>query len=172
MALIHCPECNKKVSDQAKSCPDCGYPISEMKKNAVNNAALSQKAITYQDVLNECNGNTNLVRQMLVNKYGYSYEDAKDAVIFGFPNIKIIDYTKLSKTIKCQICNREISPTAESCPHCGENFGKRCPKCKSSNIQKIDGLSKGVSALAFGFFASNTVLNDYRCLSCGNKFKE
>ncbi|MGD9931656.1 MAG: SH3 domain-containing protein [Mangrovibacterium sp.] len=27
MALIHCPECNKQISDQAQSCPNCGYPI-------------------------------------------------------------------------------------------------------------------------------------------------
>lgn len=27
MALIDCPECNKKVSDQSISCPQCGYPI-------------------------------------------------------------------------------------------------------------------------------------------------
>lgn len=27
--LIGCPECEKKVSDRAKSCPDCGFPIAE-----------------------------------------------------------------------------------------------------------------------------------------------
>ena len=29
MALIHCPECNKEVSDRAKMCPNCGYPLCE-----------------------------------------------------------------------------------------------------------------------------------------------
>ena len=29
MALINCPECNKQVSDNAKSCPDCGFPIRD-----------------------------------------------------------------------------------------------------------------------------------------------
>lgn len=28
MALIHCPECNKEVSDTAKMCPHCGYDIA------------------------------------------------------------------------------------------------------------------------------------------------
>lgn len=28
MALIHCPECGRQVSDRAASCPDCGCPIS------------------------------------------------------------------------------------------------------------------------------------------------
>ncbi len=27
MALIHCEECNKEVSDKAASCPNCGAPI-------------------------------------------------------------------------------------------------------------------------------------------------
>ena len=30
MALINCPECNKEVSDIAKTCPNCGFPISEI----------------------------------------------------------------------------------------------------------------------------------------------
>ena len=29
MALIHCPECGKEVSDQAKTCVGCGYPIQK-----------------------------------------------------------------------------------------------------------------------------------------------
>lgn len=27
MALIKCPECKKKISDQCENCPNCGYPI-------------------------------------------------------------------------------------------------------------------------------------------------
>lgn len=27
MALIHCPECNNQISDQAPACPQCGYPL-------------------------------------------------------------------------------------------------------------------------------------------------
>ncbi len=30
MALIHCPECAKQVSDQSKTCINCGYPISKL----------------------------------------------------------------------------------------------------------------------------------------------
>ena len=76
-----------------------------------------------------------------------------------------------AKLISCEVCKNNISSNAESCPHCGEPMKKRCPKCKSTNIQRIGGLSKGISAGLFGMFAANTVLNDYQCKDCGNKFK-
>jgi hypothetical protein len=32
MALISCPECTKKISDQAPSCPQCGCPIKSVRE--------------------------------------------------------------------------------------------------------------------------------------------
>jgi zinc-ribbon domain len=29
MALITCPECGQKVSDQATTCPSCAYPLKQ-----------------------------------------------------------------------------------------------------------------------------------------------
>jgi hypothetical protein len=29
MTLISCPECQRKISDQAQSCPQCGYPLAK-----------------------------------------------------------------------------------------------------------------------------------------------
>ena len=38
MALIYCPECNKKISDQATVCPGCGVKITtELKQKALKN---------------------------------------------------------------------------------------------------------------------------------------
>lgn len=34
MALVKCPECNKKISEHAISCPDCSYPLEKMKLRA------------------------------------------------------------------------------------------------------------------------------------------
>ena len=33
MALIHCPECGKEVSDQAAACIHCGYPLSKARED-------------------------------------------------------------------------------------------------------------------------------------------
>lgn len=30
MALIHCPECGKEISDKAKSCIHCGCPLDDL----------------------------------------------------------------------------------------------------------------------------------------------
>ena len=32
MALIHCPECGKEVSDQAPACIHCGYPLAKARE--------------------------------------------------------------------------------------------------------------------------------------------
>ncbi|THB69920.1 MAG: zinc ribbon domain-containing protein [Desulfovibrio sp.] len=29
MSLVHCPECNSKVSDQARQCPHCRLPLRD-----------------------------------------------------------------------------------------------------------------------------------------------
>ena len=33
MALISCPECSKKISDQSNSCPHCGYPMKPQRSD-------------------------------------------------------------------------------------------------------------------------------------------
>lgn len=36
MAMINCPECGKKISDQASNCPNCGYIINKSSEPAIN----------------------------------------------------------------------------------------------------------------------------------------
>lgn len=45
MALIHCPECSKKISDKATSCPSCGFPIAMA---SVENSTTNSKSGTLQ----------------------------------------------------------------------------------------------------------------------------
>lgn len=75
--------------------------------------------------------------------------------------------------IQCHACLGNVSNQAKSCPHCGQpiNTKTTCPKCGSQEIDDIGGFKKGASALAFGVFAANTVLNNYKCKKCGHKFK-
>ncbi len=50
MALIECPECGGKVSDQATTCPHCGYPIMDKQK------AVDEIGKYILDYKNEING--------------------------------------------------------------------------------------------------------------------
>ena len=45
MALIHCPECNKEVSDSAVACPFCGYGVAAyIRKENLKNKTASFRA--------------------------------------------------------------------------------------------------------------------------------
>lgn len=74
--------------------------------------------------------------------------------------------------IKCSECGREISDSAESCPHCGKPLSSKikCPNCKSTNVEKISGLSKAGSVAIWGVFALGKVSKTYQCKSCGFKW--
>ena len=43
MALIKCPECKKKISDQCENCPQCGYPINKIGEKNENQATNVEK---------------------------------------------------------------------------------------------------------------------------------
>jgi DNA-directed RNA polymerase subunit RPC12/RpoP len=45
MALIHCPECSKEISDKVKSCPHCRYPIEDTRAVSAENEDLSLQLI-------------------------------------------------------------------------------------------------------------------------------
>jgi len=46
MALIHCPECKKKISEDAESCPGCGRQISQDELAEIKNKEIQKN--TYQ----------------------------------------------------------------------------------------------------------------------------
>ena len=43
MALIHCPECDKEISDKAQTCPHCGYELHSVLPPAPKKSDLSEK---------------------------------------------------------------------------------------------------------------------------------
>jgi hypothetical protein len=45
MALITCPECNKEISDTAKSCPSCGYELKPSGKQLCPKCNLEAVAV-------------------------------------------------------------------------------------------------------------------------------
>ena len=53
MALINCPECNKKISDKVKTCPFCGYPFesSDATKNDLQKVEITSVNIKSKNPL-------------------------------------------------------------------------------------------------------------------------
>jgi len=82
----------------------------------------------------------------------------------------------------CKTCGKEVSETAPSCPHCGENLPGlhiKCGKCNSTNIvtnQKGFGLGKAaVGAVLLGPFGLlggmiGRKKTELLCQSCGFKW--
>ena len=65
MALIHCPECNKEVSDRAEICVHCGYPISKWIKKENSNSSQSNEV--NEDVKDDNSNNIYLYREKKYN---------------------------------------------------------------------------------------------------------
>ena len=42
MAIIKCPECKRKISDQCENCPRCGYPIKNSLGNELSEEVVAQ----------------------------------------------------------------------------------------------------------------------------------
>lgn len=74
--------------------------------------------------------------------------------------------------INCSECGKQVSDKAVACPNCGAPISvePHCPECGSTDISRISGLEKGLSAYLVGPFAARTVLNGYKCNACKAKF--
>ena len=75
--MINCPECNKEVSDQAKSCPNCGYVLWQNNKHTKRSKLLIIVSIFIAFLIvitaffiffNKKNAKVEKVRELLKNK--------------------------------------------------------------------------------------------------------
>ena len=232
MALINCPECDRKVSDSADTCPNCGYNIkSYLIRQKQAQVEAERKA--QQKELERKRTEEQALRKQKIDAYKGKYLGTKkqrqnerlaslirimkrrgihdriqtliwnDSIQIATDEIRvlleradpameraIIQYFTKSKPtewnntpvlippkkpkimlVKCEACEKEISPKASSCPHCGNPTGVHvCPKCNSINTRVITGTSKAASIFLWGAFAANKVVSKYECKDCGHKF--
>jgi len=51
MAMISCPECNGRISDQADACPSCGMPLKRERQTYVSNPKIGKLKIVIGFIL-------------------------------------------------------------------------------------------------------------------------
>lgn len=64
MPLIKCPECNKKISNNAKLCPKCGYPLRDIGERKISVEA--EFSALRSEILNWQSSDTNVMIYMYV----------------------------------------------------------------------------------------------------------
>lgn len=162
MALITCPECNGKVSDQATTCIHCGYPLQQVNKN--------EELGNYKVVLINCGDNKNKVVEVISNIKGINISEVRKYVnklpYVIKENLPFVDAQKLQRTIashgaKLNVidCNAEI--TNGKIVNKPNTSTPTCPKCGSTAITAGQ---RGYSVWT-GFLGSGKTVN--RCANCG-----
>lgn len=119
MAIIRCPECNKKVSSEAINCPKCGYPVAQNYKETSNRQYVSSKVMD-----NNNNAKKEENRKSETSNKDYKQEDyakrniriepiefgevrSKDGFKDGISNVVAIDL-KEDETIVGILINKEV----------------------------------------------------------------
>ncbi|WP_337935029.1 zinc ribbon domain-containing protein [Jutongia sp.] len=154
MALIKCSECGKEVSDRATTCPHCGCPMVAENHCVINGLDVDCSFIFNNEYDQEIKElimmeKTNLDLQ-IIEKIVYEWSaQGKIPPVF---NGKVSTWEEDNKKILSQQSNTP-----------------KCPTCGSTNIQKISGTKRWLSAGLFGL-ASSDVGKSMVCKSCGYKW--
>lgn len=143
MALIHCPECDREISDRAKACPGCGFPI--------------------EDYLQECeeweNGTqTEPEPACPVCGTVLDLENLSEGACpqCGFP---VLDYLQEGGEIAA--APQAPEPIAQ---------GPRCPVCGSRDLAPISAGKTTAKLLVLGVLAAGDAGKHWQCRDCGSKF--
>lgn len=175
MALIHCPECNKEISDKATTCPNCGYPIEEMNKpkfssNGVNicpkcgNFALRiSKCPDCKTDMVDCYMSSNEWVQMPLDVMRQWEQQMREKYVVNSPEFDEVLYNKRLQEEKAEADYYASYPRRPSEPKV------TCPYCKSTNTKKISSMAKATNIALFGIFG-NKIKYQWHCNNCGSDF--
>lgn len=162
MALISCPECGGKVSDQAPACIHCGYPLQN-KRNT--------KYCPY------C-GKENDVTSEFCCYCGksFTYTTPSSASSNTSSTIKNVNLVVDTESLELRKLEKERLQAEKD----HYTSMARCPKCGSTSLsgdRKGYGVGKAVVGVALlggaGLLAGEIGANKtvVTCLKCGHKFK-
>lgn len=160
MALIHCPECGKEVSNKAVACIHCGYPLADSASKGfqVVLASIGQNKVAVIKELRELRPEFGLVEAMNV------IESVPCVILQGVPQDRAEYAKRCFQTVGAHALTQPAGSSIsrlESMSFTESNSSPICPKCKSTSITTGQ---RGFSWFS-GFIGSRKTIN--RCGNCG-----
>ena len=190
MGVIHCPECQKEVSEYAQTCPHCGFAVKDFMEEHnlidVDNkvivcpkCARTRYGFKLGDSLyvkcKYCGAIVCEVTDEDLNEAFHTYVNSTNeqkeeikinyAKKYGNNQFDINAYNKrneeVSESIRQHLSKHNSSTQSQNIP--------KCPTCGSTNIEKISGSKRWFTTGLFGL-GSSDVGKTMHCKSCGYKW--
>lgn len=171
MALIICPECGGKISDQADKCIHCGYPLKKINKISLK-CDKENNMYVYKNNLYNLTELVNYLKNNTFAEYEMDLPTWKEARLILrriCPDIsegdRLINYIKTNRSIP----DKELKNTTNnihysSTPRPSTPTNQvRCPKCGSTSITTEE---QGYGL--FGWIGASQKKN--LCQKCGYKW--
>lgn len=195
MALIQCPECGKEISDKAPACIHCGFPLDQLEKN--NSIENEDDRKLYKLILRNVpkESKVKTIKLVMDMHSNLGLREAKDfvdtvphTVTTGLTHSDAIklqkEFTDIGITADIEVdenstsrvdifseveANKKAKEEKHAREEAIEASKPKCPTCGSTNIQKISGTKRWVTAGLFGLASSN-VGKTMECKNCGYKW--
>lgn len=174
MALIICPECGGKISDQADKCIHCGYPLKKINKISLK-CDKENNIYVYKNNLYNLTELVNYLKNNTFAEYEMDLPTWKEARLILrriCPDIsegdRLINYIKMNRSIP----DKELKNTTNNIHYSSTPTHRTthstanqvtCPKCGSVSITTEE---KGYGM--FGWIGASQKKN--LCQKCGYKW--
>ncbi len=188
MALIICPECGGKVSDQAVVCIHCGYPLKQEDIITTDNVPTEIERGPFALVLYDVGPKKIKCGSQIVHVLNVKAKQAtamcddveknhKEITLAIEDNETMLaDVKRGFEEFGCGVKIVDIGIGAEASKNyiVGEAVARRvsqqnipkCPTCGSTRISKISNLNRAASVAAFGGM-SKKINKSFKCDNCG-----
>lgn len=173
MALIHCPECGKEISNRAPACIHCGCPLTETTSIGNTRCTIDGIPFDFSEMLEiyHNQGRTQSVRSFneIMEKIEKRLGRDKKKQL----RVYLLHHITDTGTVPEAITRSQIPPQN---PDDALSIGKqwmeldssgplRCPKCGSTDIHELE----GGGSIIWNFIGTGAPRNI--CVKCGYKFR-
>lgn len=171
MALIHCPECGREISDQAQVCIHCGFPLPPAQDAQI--CIIDDVPFDFTEMLRVYHNRSRTQSVRFFNQVMEQIEGALGKDKNKQLRVYLLHQITDTGSVPARICRAEIpEQNPRDALTIGELWGEldssgplSCPQCGSTDVGKLEG---GVSVL-WNLLSTGAPKNV--CRSCGHKFR-